>query len=232
MKFLNILITGTLLITFFCLSVPAHAQKSDMGNWFMYFGNQKINSKWNLWTEVQYRNYNFAGDLEQLLLRTGLGYNLTENNNNLLLGYGFIYSEPYIAGTENKMNTSEHRIYQQFVTRHSIGRVAVQHRYRTEERFLQNNVFRMRFRYFTSLNIPLNKKLIEKNTLYLSAYNEIFVNKKSPVFDRDRVYVGFGYSIGKNMRLETGIMSQLFEIRHRPQWQIMMFNNIPFKKPD
>ncbi len=71
-----------LLILF--VAANAKAQKTDLGNWFIYSGNQKINTKWNWHNEVQYRNFNFAGDLEQLLLRTGLGYNLSENNNNVL----------------------------------------------------------------------------------------------------------------------------------------------------
>ncbi len=52
--------------------------------------------------EVQYRNFNFIGDTEQVLIRTGLGYNLTENNNNILLGAAFIYSEPYLANSDTK----------------------------------------------------------------------------------------------------------------------------------
>lgn len=65
------------------LTPNLNAQKTDTVNWFLYFGNQKINDRWNLHSEVQYRNYNFAGDLEQLLLRIGIGYNLSENNNNI-----------------------------------------------------------------------------------------------------------------------------------------------------
>lgn len=49
------------------------AQKSDVGNWFMLFGSEKVNSKFNIHYEVQYRNYDFIGDLNQLLLRTGIG---------------------------------------------------------------------------------------------------------------------------------------------------------------
>ena len=79
------------------LHFSTQAQDSDLGNWIIYFGNKQINERINWHHEVQYRNYNAIGDLEQLLLRTGLGYNLTENNNNLLLGYGFIRSENYIT---------------------------------------------------------------------------------------------------------------------------------------
>lgn len=218
--------------TILCCQVePVFAQRSDLGNWISYTGNQKISDKWNWWNEVQYRNFNFAGDLEQLLLRTGIGYNLTENNNNVLLGYAFVHSNPYITGTDSKTTSQEHRIYQQFITRHNMGRVAIQHRYRLEERFLEN-IYRTRFRYSSSVNVPLNKRMIEKNTFYLSAYNEIFLNARSPAFDRDRVYGGVGYGLSKYLRIETGIMYQLLESKNRPQWQIGFSNSAPFKKAD
>jgi hypothetical protein len=203
------------------------AQKSEVGNWFIYFGNQKINDKWNWHNEIQYRNFNFAGDLEQLLVRTGIGYNLTEKNNNLLLGYGFILSEPYISGTNDKKKINEHRIYQQFLTKQTFGRVNISHRYRMEERFIEDN-FKLRFRYFLSLNIPINKKEMTDNTVYFTAYNEIFLNVKSPVFDRNRLYGGLGFVINKNFKVEAAMMTQLLETKKRSQFQIVLFNNLPF----
>ena len=53
------------------------AQDSNFGNWLIYIGNKKIDSKLNFHHEIQYRNYNSIGDLEQLLIRTGIGFNLT-----------------------------------------------------------------------------------------------------------------------------------------------------------
>ena len=179
------------------LITTVNAQNTDTGNWFLYFGNQKINKRWNWHNEVQYRNYNFAGDIEQLLLRTGMGYNLSENNNNVLLGYAYVHSAPYIAGTDKKSNTNEHRIFQQFITKEKFGRVNIQHRYRLEQRFIEED-FKMRVRYFLSLNVPINKKEMEKNAVYASAYNEIFINTKANYFDRDRVYGGIGYCFNTN----------------------------------
>jgi len=75
----------------------AVSQDSDLGNWLIYIGNKKLDNQWNLHHEVQYRNYNAIGDLEQLLLRTGIGKNITDGNNNLLMGYGFIRSENYTS---------------------------------------------------------------------------------------------------------------------------------------
>ncbi len=223
----------TLFVAFSIIAVSNYsslAQQSDLGNWFVYLANQKLNNNWTWANEIQYRSYNFASDFEQLLIRTGIGYNLTDNNNNLLLGLAYIRSEPYINGTDNKLKSNEFRVYQQFINRQTIGRVALQHRYRIEERFLPNNAFRMRFRYFLALNIPLNKKVIEKNTLYLSGYNEIFINEQNPTFDRNRIFTGVGLGVGKNTRIETGVMYQLFETRNRPQWQIIFFNNAALRR--
>jgi hypothetical protein len=208
-------------------SITTFAQKNDLGAWYMYFGNNKISKKLNWHNEVQYRNFDAAGDLEQLLIRTGIGYDLTENNNNVLLGYGFILSRPYVNG-EKKENI-EHRIFQQFITKQKFGRFNLQHRYRLEERFLQDD-FRMRFRYMIGLNIPITQKEMLPKSLYASVYNEIFLHFDSPVFDRNRVYGALGYVINKNMRIEAGYMNQIQENRNRGQIQIGFYNNIPFNK--
>ncbi|RXM50512.1 MULTISPECIES: DUF2490 domain-containing protein [unclassified Chryseobacterium] len=208
-------------------SVLTWAQKNDLGAWYMYFGNNKISKKLNWHNEVQYRNFDAIGDLEQLLIRTGIGYDLTENNNNVLLGYGFILSQPYVNG-EKKENI-EHRIFQQYITKQKFGRFNLQHRYRLEERFLEDD-FRMRFRYMLGLNIPITQKEMLPKTLYASVYNEVFLHFNSPVFDRNRVYGALGYVINKNMRIEAGYMNQIQENRNRGQIQIGFYNNIPFTK--
>ncbi len=212
------------LIIFLLLPFMAFTQESDFGNWLIYFGNKKFNSKLNLHHEVQYRNYNAVGDLEQLLLRTGLGYNLTENNNNLLVGYGYILSQNYVGELNEKVAVEEHRIYQQFITRQKIGRVAVQHRYRFEQRFIEDD-FRIRFRYFLALNIPLNKKLMTDKTLYISTYNEIFINADGNLFDRNRLYGGLGFKLNKNIRFEVGYMNQFLSNTNRDQLNLITFLN-------
>jgi len=200
----------------------AAAQESDFGNWLIYIGNKKLNNTWNIHNEIQYRNYNAISDLEQLLLRTGLGYSFNENKNNVLLGYGYILSENYVGDTEEKVSVNEHRIFQQFTSKQNIGLVKLNHRYRFEQRFIEND-FKMRFRYFLGINIPLINKEKDKNNYYVSAYNEIFLNSKSSIFDRNRIYAGLGYNINKNMRLEAGYMNQFFETSSRDQFNIITF---------
>jgi len=211
------------ILLMFLFSVNCISQNSDLGNWLMYFGNKKINSKWNWHHEVQYRNYNAIGDLEQLLLRTGIGYNLTGNNNNLLLGYGYIISENYINNIDEKVNVNEHRIFQQFITRQSFSRVKLQHRYRFEQRWIEDVDFRLRFRYFLSLNIAINNPDIIDKTWYGSIYNEIFINNKQTVFDRNRLYFGLGYKLSKTAKFELGYMNQFLNGGNRDQINLITF---------
>ena len=217
------------LFVFLCLvsNELVFSQKSEIGNWFIYFGNQKINQNWNWHNEIQYRNYDFIGDTNQLLLRTGFGYNLTENNNNVLLGYGFVNTHKYIPNSDQKQVSNEHRIFQQFITKQNFGRFYFLHRYRVEERFLPDD-FQLRIRYFLNVNLPLNKKTLDKNAIYLAAYNEVFVNTEKPFFDRNRMYAALGFVVNKNIKVEAGVMSQIVGQSNRNQFQIVIFNNLPF----
>ncbi len=206
-----------ILILAFFMPFTTFAQDSNLGNWLIYIGNKKMDSQWNIHHEIQYRNYDAIGDLEQLLLRTGIGKNLTDGNNNLLFGYGFIRSENY-AAAEEKVVVNEHRIFQQFITKQVIGKVGVQHRYRFEQRFVEDD-FKMRFRYFLGLSYPLTE------SVYLSSYNEIFINTRQNAFDRHRLYGGLGYKLSDKIKVELGYMNQFLSASNRDQINLIGFVN-------
>ncbi len=217
----------TIILT--CVEQVASAQSSDFGNWFVYFGNQKINKSLNWHNEFQHRNYNLLGDMQQLILRTGIGTNLKPNNHNLLMGYGYIKSQNYLPNSKSKVELEEHRVYQQYLFKNKIPHCFLLHRLRIEERFIQDE-FSMRFRYFLNLNIPLNHKKMVPKTVYLSIYDELFFNLTEPAFDRNRIYGAVGYVLSNNVKIEIGAMNQATNTQQRNQLQVVLYNNIPISK--
>lgn len=196
-------------------------QENQVGNWLIYIGNKELKNSLNWHHEIQHRNYNFFGELEQLLLRTGIGYNANANNN-ILLGYGFIDSRNLLEKTDQILKVNEHRIYQQLISKQAIGKLKVQHRYRFEQRFVEDE-FKLRYRYFLSLRIPFLKT---SEKYYISAYNELFINANSEnTFDRNRIYGGFGYSLNSNIKFELGYMNQIFKSSSRDQVNLICFFN-------
>lgn len=212
-----------LLISFFFIALIR--SQSDFGAWYMSFNTVNLGENWQIQNDIQYRSYNAVTDMEQLMLRGGIGYNLSEKNNNLLLGYAFIRSG--VLGLEDQdleNHFNEHRIYQQFITKQRFGRFYFSHRYRLEERFLKDN-FKVRFRYFLNLRVAINNKSLVKNTFYFSTYNEIFINVQGSLFDRNRLYGAFGFQISDSFRVDVGAMAQIYQQIYRPQFQLGIFKS-------
>tara|TARA_B100000497_G_scaffold127493_1_gene169502 strand:+ start:3669 stop:4397 length:729 start_codon:yes stop_codon:yes gene_type:complete len=201
---------------------PAGAQDSDLGNWLIYIGSKKISQNWNWHHEIQNRNYNAFGDLEQLLLRTGMGYTFRDKNQNLLLGYGYISSQNYNELDEKNL-VNEHRIFQQYILKQTVNCLKLGHRFRLEQRFKEPE-FKIRFRYFLNARLPL--KIGRDNRFYLSGYNEIFLSLEEGFFDRNRLYGGLGYKLSEGINLELGYMNQFLSFSSRDQLNLIMFLNL------
>ena len=119
----------------------------------------------------------------------------------------------------------EHRIFQQFITRQNKSRLKLQHRFRLEERWVENSDFKLRFRYFLGLNVPLNNAELVDKTVYLSSYNELFLNHKKTVFDRNRIYGGLGYKLNSRVKFEIGYLNQFVNAGSRDQINLITFLN-------
>ncbi|MEC3907522.1 DUF2490 domain-containing protein [Tamlana sp. 2201CG12-4] len=223
----------TLCISFFSKYGNAQINEDKMGAWYMYFFNTTFKeSSWGIQGDIQYRNWNLAGDLEQLLLRGGITYKPKDANIKLTLGYGNITTGGF--GSDNS-TTSESRIYQEALFPVKFGkRFYTAHRFRYEQRFVENQDFRTRYRYNLFLNIPLNKAAMEKNTVYLALYNELFINGERhigngntvEIFDRNRFYTALGYMIRKGLKVQLGIMKQSTDHWSKHQLQLSLHHKI------
>lgn len=215
------------LILFLIISVGNTFSQKEIVNhtnaWIMYTGNHKVSEKWGLHTEYQWRRSDFFQDWQQSLLRLGVDY-YTKQNTQFTVGYGWIRSYQY--GKQPIFhNNNEHRIWQQFILKNTIGRIDIQHRYRLEQRFLEqwqmnevgefkkdSYVFRQRVRYRFLLTVPLSRKELGDNTLFLSLYDEIFLGFGKGIgkniLDQNRLYGALGWRFNKNVNVQIGYLNQ------------------------
>lgn len=227
MKALFTLFLSTLFIA--TQTVSAQDHNDELGAWYMYFFKHQFKeSQWGFQGDIQYRNWNLGGDLEQLLLRGGITYTPKKANILLTLGYGNITSG---APGDSKEKSYESRIYQEALIPNKVGeRFYLTHRFRYEQRFVENQDFRTRYRYNLFMNVALNKKELEHKTVYLALYNEIFINGQKNIgngqsvelFDRNRLYAAVGYGVAKNLRCQLGIMNQTTNGSSKNQLQLSL----------
>jgi len=213
------------------LFVSAQVDTSQTGAWYMYFYNFDFkDSQFGIQGDFQYRDWQGLGDMEQLLLRSGLTYRPKNTSIKFTLGYGNITSG--VPGSSN-ITSSESRIYQEALFPTRFGRFHLTHRFRYEQRFVENQDFRTRYRYNLFLNIPLNKKDLSKQAFYLALYNELFINGQDDIgngqsvelFDRNRTYLGLGYVLTPKIRFQLGWMNQKTASLGKGQLQFSMHHN-------
>ena len=197
-----------------------YAQGLD-GYWQAYLGNYKLRNNWNWHNEAQTRFFVDEAYQNQFLIRNGVGYNVNPQNN-LTIGYAFISSWDNHA-------RPEHRTYQQFMTKQRFGKTLLLHRYRLEQRFLEDGLL-WRWRYFLAAYYAINNDEVIAKTIYLSAYNEIFLVHDYRTFDQNRLYGGLGYAITDDIKVEAAALYQTFNDRQNLFFQVVLFKNFAFKK--
>ena len=220
------------IFLFLPTAVEAQIDEDKLGAWYMYFFNTTFKeSQWGFQGDVQYRNWNLGGDLEQLLLRAGVTFKPKNADIKFTLGYGNITTGAY--GSDNS-TVNESRIYQEALFPVQFGkRVYTNHRFRYEQRFVESQDFRTRYRYNLFINIALNKAAMEAKTLYLALYNELFINgqrdigngRTVEIFDRNRFYFAMGYVIKKGLKVQFGAMNQTTDNWSKNQIQLSIHHS-------
>lgn len=211
------------LFSFNLFNSNGQVDESKTGGWYMYFFNTSHEkSKIGFQGDVQYRNWNIAGDLEQLLLRGGVTFKPEKANIKFTLGYGNITTGAF---GEDNSTINESRIYQEALFPTKIGdRFYLNHRLRYEQRFVEEQTLRTRYRYNLFVNVALNQKEMKEKTIYLALYDELFINGTGmpgqSIFDRNRAYMAIGYVLKKGMKFQLGIMNQTTNTVNKNQLQL------------
>lgn len=208
---------------------PVYAGNSaedELGLWSMYFFRGDLpNTQWVIQGDLQYRQWSVGSDTEQIMRRGSLGYRPGDGRVVLSGGYAFITSKSFGSGGPE---TDEHRIYQEALIPQTFGaRFHLSHRLRSEQRWVDGQDFRTRYRYALFANVPINSDALTPGASYLALYNELFVNGERDTgrgrvkyFDRNRAYLGFGYVVNERLRIQLGVMRQDTENLDRTQLQL------------
>ncbi|MEE4278848.1 MAG: DUF2490 domain-containing protein [Halieaceae bacterium] len=226
------------LLFFFVSAVvtPAASQAqvddSQLGAWYMYFWNTENKDTGFGWQgDIQHRNWDLLGDLEQLLIRGGRTWRPEGSNFKYTLGYANITSGAF---GDSDSTSSENRIYQEALGSQVLAdRWFLTHRFRLEQRWVDGQDFRNRVRYFLAANYPLNQPTLAEGAWYLSFYNELFVNLEQDIgdgrsvdyFDRNRTYAAVGHSLSNRLRLQFGYMWQENANFGKGQLQFNLFHS-------
>ena len=226
--------------------------------WIMYFGNHKFNDRWGLHTEYQWRragrdeSANVFKDWQQSLLRLGVDY-YAKNQTQWTLGYGMVKTFEY-GDQPVSHSFIEHRVWEQFIVKNKVGRVDIQHRYRLEQRFIEQYklgtssefeqdgyAFRNRVRYRLMITLPLSRKVMKDNTLFLSIYDEPFLGFGKGIgkniLDQNRLYGALGWRFNNEINVQLGYLNQYIvktdgiNAERNHTLQLSMTYNLNFSKP-
>lgn len=191
------------------LSLSAQTDfKEHASNFNMLSLTYKHNSKWSAYIELQSRSIEDFMLPDYYEIKGGPTYHINKQNA-VLVGVG-----RYGTYRDRDFYQREIRVWLQYIFSHNLGRAKFDHRLRAEKRFFNfpqtdENTNDERYRYRLSLTVPLNSEKVRPGTVFLNAFEEVFVGPKNPdTFKRNRLFGGFGYQINDFMNANMGYMWQ------------------------
>lgn len=217
------------------------------GLWLGAYTKYRLNEKLFYYGEYHLRRTNnFVDDMGQVYLRFGMTYLL---NKRVELTGGIatpFYWAPQQDLPDQDNVVPQFRFWQQVVLVQPFDRLKLYHQFRFEQRwkrdYAEGSPFKLthRFRYKFTGYYPLNNDRLINKTLFLSFYEEIFIQAGKPVtydyLEDNRVFLGLGYILNKNIQIQAGYMWTFrykggptsFEHRHIPR--ISVYHNLDFHR--
>jgi hypothetical protein len=235
----------------FCLfssiSFASYAQnnrikdKNSIG-WYAFNGSLKMNSKWSLAGEFQWRRDNTLSDPQQTVYKFALNH-LAAPGLNIRAGVALAETYNYGDIPVNGMGKqfTEYRSYQMVSLSNKIGLSENTHRFMLEQRWVgrytdpsltkeDEYVYTNRLRYMYRLQVPLKGTEITDKTPYAAVYDEVLVgfgkNVGENVFDQNRFGLLLGYRFSPKVRIEGGFLSQIAQLgREVDGKNVFQYNN-------
>ncbi len=179
------------------------ATEHDGQLWFPLYNRLHLPSNFRGWVEVNPRFGDNVSEIDQLLLRPAIGYQVSPSFS-VWQGYAWVTNyEPRFR--------DEHRLYQQLSYRRSLSRVRIFSRTRFEERFIRNAIgTALRAREMVRSDIPFGPN----KHWALVIYDEVFVNvntiRNGPNsgFDQNRFFIGVNRRLNDSLSVDFGYQNQ------------------------
>lgn len=202
----------------------AQVNEDATGAWYHWFYNRNIgDTPWATQMIVQRRDWDTHGDLQQRLVlgqvsvkpeghpwRYGVGY------------YHLRHGTPGASGATR----DEHILFQQGLYTRLLGdRNYFTGRVRIEEHWPDGRDDFRRLRTYLSINRPLNRDTLDAGAVYLSLYDEHFLELDDVGYALNRVYAGIGWKMTDHTSWQLGIMRQDTKAWAKNQWMFHLFHH-------
>ena len=160
------------------LGVPGAAQPrlndSNLHGWYVYSGDHPLTDRWGIHLEGQWRRHDVGLRPQQLLLRPAVNYRLS-GKVGLSAGYAFVSTHRY-GDYPVARAFPEHRLHQQLMVRHGPPKLEFQHRFRLEQRWIEQRFSSDRWRYQNRIRYMIRAVAPLRRDWYLAVSDEVFVN--------------------------------------------------------
>lgn len=161
--------------------------------------------RWRWWMEAQTRFRDSGEALDQLLIRPGIGYALTDQST-VWIGYAHVTNYPVVGN-----QIEENRMWEQYMWSGPTPLGAFTSRTRFEQRWQANgNDTGGRFRQFFKFHWPLSFHPAANFVVWDEVFVHLYSTDWGAIqgFDQNRGFVGLGYRFTPNILTEIGYMNQ------------------------
>lgn len=196
--------------------------KGHTNSWFLVLNKFQLNKKWSITNELHERTGSFFHNHATFIARPSVDFNLNENVE-FAIGYSFVQTSSYFPYF-TPLPKIEHNVWQQVMLKQNISNTTILHRFRQENRFIDNivlngsdfekNGFKYvnRFRYRITLNHEFYEFSKTNHELFAVFFDELWINQTKKLlpkeFTRNWLFLGLGYKFSENSNLQAGFMHQ------------------------
>ena len=204
--------------------------QQDFRLWSPVYLTVPLSTSFLGFAEVNPRFGDDVSNLNQLILRTALGYKLNDRWSVL---QGYAWNTVYHDASDQPIFIVEHRVYQQlsykdtFPFLDAFPSIKINSRSRLEERWIEHtDGTSLRARTMLRVDIPLPKI---QDTAFVT-YDEIFFNLNGisggpeAGFDQNRFFIGFNHQFLKQFSVDLGYQMQI--INSRKEELVNQMNNM------